>query len=117
VIAVRQRADQVAHPGERLAVERPEQDDLITISQERTLPERVARPDDHRVTRDEVIALTGDDARWLLAVLCDLIIPEGGLSRSYLVRILEMARGGNISVSRDDVAAVAEELLAIKASG
>ena len=81
MIAVRPRADQVAHPGERLAVSRDEPDDLIVISQERTLPERVARPDAHRVTRDEVIALTEDDARWLHSVLGESLGVDDRIAR------------------------------------
>jgi hypothetical protein len=73
VIAIRPRADQVAHPGERIAIEQPEPGDLISISQERTLPERVHLADAHRVTRDELFALATTDALWVHAVLGELL--------------------------------------------
>ena len=73
MIAIRPRADQAAHPGERITVERPEPDDLITIAEEVTLPERVHLAEARRLTREEVITCTTDDATWLHAVLGEMI--------------------------------------------
>jgi hypothetical protein len=73
LIAIRPRTDQTATPGERITVYLEEPGGLIEISEETTLPERVALVGARRLTRDEVITLTQDDAVWLLAVLPGMI--------------------------------------------
>jgi hypothetical protein len=83
VIAIRPRADQVASPGERIVIDRPEPDDPITIAQERTLPERVALLGARRVTREQLITLTSLDVVWVHAVLGEIICaaqPDPGLA-------------------------------------
>ena len=60
--------------GRRLRVERPA-DDLTTIADEVTLPERVHRFDANQVRVKHALQLTRDEVRWLGETLCELEFP------------------------------------------
>ena len=65
----------LGQPGVRLRVER-EPGELTEIAEEKTLPERVMRPDANNVTREEVLWLTEEDLCWLHDTLGELRKPE-----------------------------------------
>jgi len=64
-IALRPYDDQVASPGHRIRVQQDNKDDLVDISHEETLPERVGNIEAQRVTRYNCFTLTIDEAKWL----------------------------------------------------
>lgn len=70
---IRPDTDQAGNPGKRLRLERmADNEPLIELVEETTLPERVHRQDAHRADCHEVIILTPASARWLAMALLDL---------------------------------------------
>jgi hypothetical protein len=72
-VSIRPYDDQVSTPGLRLRVERLRGEMDVTISVERTLPERVGSLDARNITRLEIIDLTTDELVWLHARLGELL--------------------------------------------
>lgn len=80
---VRPDIDQKMSPGRRIRVERIERNELTTIADESTFPERVDRVDAHHINEHDALILTSEQVEWLHAVLTELI--EKTTSRRYFV--------------------------------
>lgn len=72
-IAVRPYDDQQFRPGRRIVVERRDDDTTVHVMSETTLPERVHRTDARRVTTEDWLILSPDEAAWLRDRLTEVL--------------------------------------------
>lgn len=91
-VAVRPYEAQGNDPGRRLRIQQDDPKDLIVISDETTLPERVARIDARHKTLHDSLVLTEDEAEWMRNRLIEVTSGDlvfVALTREEWARIVE----------------------------